>query len=495
MELGVIIPFALYFLIVVGIGIYATKFSSKGVNEYFLGGRQMSRFVVALSAVVSGRSAWLLLGFTGLAYMIGYAAVWTALGYIVVEYLLFIYYAPKIRAFTEKHDCITVPDFYAARLGDKDGILRIMLVVIFLIFMIAYVAAQFVAGGKAFFAHFEINQDYGLLITAAIVLVYTILGGFLAVSLTDVVQAIFMIIVLVALPVVGVLELGGWTDFTAQLQAMPQISKTGDILPDGMSNMLNPMALSLIGAVGALGIGLGSPGSPHIIVRYMSIKDQNQFRWTAYVGTFWNVFMAAGALFIGMVGRAYFHSLDMLPGADPENVYIHLANALLPQVLVGLLLASIFAAIMSTADSQLLVAASSVVRDIYEMIIKKGQKVSQKRLASMSRIVVLILVAIAVLMGLWVKGLVFWFVLFAWAGLGAAIGPTSILALFWKKTTREGVIAGLISGTVTVIVWNRLWHDVLYELIPGFIIAFIFTVVVSLMTQKRVNNNVNHVDA
>jgi SSS family solute:Na+ symporter len=485
MDLYVIIPFVAYFLIVIGIGIYSTKFSSKGVSEFFLGGREMNRFVVALSAVVSGRSAWLLLGFTGLAYMVGYSAIWTALGYIIVEYLLFIYYAPKIRDYSEKHDCITVPDFYASRFGDKNGMLRLLLVIIFLIFMVTYVAAQFVAGGKAFSGYFDMTLIEGLVLTAVIVLIYTVMGGFLAVSLTDVMQAIFMIIVLVLLPIIGIIEFGGWELIHEKLVDLPQINKSGEALPDAMGKMFDPFSLSLMGAVGALGIGLGSPGSPHIIVRYMSIKDPKQFKWTAYVGTFWNVFMAAGALFIGIVGRAYFNSVSELPLADVENVYIHLANQLLPGFLVGLLLASIFAAIMSTADSQLLVAASSVVRDVYQMIIKRDAALSQKKLANMSRWVVLILVVLAVILGIYVQGLVFWFVLFAWAGLGAAIGPTSILALFWKKTTRAGVIAGMIGGTLTVFFWKLYFSDVIYELIPGFVVALILTLVVSLFTQKQ----------
>jgi sodium/proline symporter len=486
MELQVIIPFVAYFLIVIGIGIYSTKFSSKGVSEFFLGGREMNRFVVALSAVVSGRSAWLLLGFTGLAYMVGYSAIWTALGYIIVEYLLFIYYAPKIRDYSEKHDCITVPDFYASRFGDNNGMLRLLLVIIFLIFMVTYVAAQFVAGGKAFSGYFDMTLIEGLVLTAVIVLIYTVMGGFLAVSLTDVMQAIFMIIVLVLLPIIGVIEFGGWDLIHEKLSVLPQINKGGEVLPETMGRMFDPFSLSLMGAIGALGIGLGSPGSPHIIVRYMSIKDPKQFKWTAYVGTFWNVFMAAGALFIGIVGRAYFNTVSELPLTDVENVYIHLANQLLPGFFVGLLLASIFAAIMSTADSQLLVAASSVVRDVYQMIIKKDVSLSQKRLANMSRWVVLILVVFAVILGIYVQGLVFWFVLFAWAGLGAAIGPTSILALFWSKTTRAGVIAGMIGGTLTVFIWKLYFSGWVYELIPGFVVALMLTVVVSLFTQKQI---------
>ncbi|MCK4854928.1 MAG: sodium/proline symporter, partial [Bacteroidales bacterium] len=431
----------------------------------------MGRFVVALSAVVSGRSAWLLLGFTGMVYSMGFSAVWAVVGYTLMEFLLFLYYAPRIRKFSGEHDCITLPDFYAARFNDRSGTLRILIIIIFLVFMVTYVSAQFVGGGKAFFTNFGLDQTWGLILTAAIVLVYTILGGFLAVSLTDVLQGFVMLLALIGLPVYAIIHMGGWGEISQQVLQTDQ-------------GFLNPVALSFGVFAGFLGIGLGSPGNPHILVRYMSIKDPSQFRWTAIVGTIWNILMAGGALFIGLIGRAYFPVADMLPNGDAENVYLSLASELLHPVLVGLLLASIFAAIMSTADSQLLVAASSLVRDLYERILHKDQPLPQKRLTMLSRLCVVFLVIVAIFLGIVIEDLVFWFVLFAWAGLGAAIGPTSILALFWKRTTREGVIAGLISGTVTVFIWKSVpaLSSLIYELIPAFFIALILTILVSLVT-------------
>ena len=328
MQVSIIIPFILYFLIVIGIGVYTTRFSSRGVSEFFLGGRQMGRFVVALSAVVSGRSAWLLLGFTGMAYSMGFSAVWAVVGYTLVEFFLFLYYAPLIRKFSGDHDCITLPDFYAARFNDKSGTLRILIIIIFLVFMVTYVSAQFVGGGKAFFTNFGLDQTWGIILTAAIVLVYTILGGFMAVSLTDVLQGFVMLAALIGLPLYAVIHMGGWNEISIQVLQFDQ-------------GFLNPVALSFGVFAGFLGIGLGSPGNPHILVRYMSIKDPSQFRWTAIVGTIWNILMAGGALFIGLIGRAYFPDADMLPDGDPENVYLSLAGELLHPVLVGLLLASI----------------------------------------------------------------------------------------------------------------------------------------------------------
>ncbi|TYP93504.1 solute:Na+ symporter, SSS family [Fodinibius salinus] len=465
-----------YLLLLVGIGIYSSRFSSEGISEFFIGGRKINRFVVALSAVVSGRSAWLLLGVTGMAYAQGASAVWAVAGYIIVELFLFLYYARRLRNFSEAYDCITVPDFFAKRFNDTDGRLRMVLVVVFLIFMISYVAAQFVAGGKAFASSFPIDQTTGIFISAAIILAYTVLGGFLAVSLTDMFQAIFMVFALVVLPFLAIWDAGGLPAVLSQLT-------------DFEAGFVDPFAITVGGFLGFVGIGLGSPGNPHILSRYMAIDDAKQLRWSAVVGTIWNVVMGWGAIFIGLAGRVYFPEVEMLPAADTENLYPILAQQHLSPVVFGIVVASIFAAIMSTADSQLLVAASAVVRDIYDRIIKKGQQLSQKKLVRYSRAVVVALVAVALFFSLVAQELVFWLVLFAWAGLGAAIGPTSILALYWKGTTRAGVFAGLLTGTLTTIVWYYvpILKNNLYELIPAFFLSLIATWGISYMTSTPDN--------
>lgn len=464
--------FLAYLGLMVAVGVWTTRFSSAGVAEFFLGGRRMHRFVVALSAVVSGRSAWLVIGVVGMAYQRGASAVWTVVGYIVVELFLFLYLARRLRRFSEAHDCITVPDFFAARFGDRSGTLRGTLVAILLVFIVGYVAGQFVAGGKAFATGFGLDPTAGILLTAAIVLAYTVLGGFLAVSLTDVIQAVFMILALVAVPVAAIASRGGLAALTAQL------ASTG---PD----LLDPGALGFGVLLGFLGIGLGSPGNPHILVRYMSIGDPAELRTAALVGTVWNVVMAWGALFAGLAGRLWVAEPSGLPGGDVESLYPYLAGQVLPGWLFGLVIAAIFAAIMSTTDSQLLVAASAVVRDLYEKVLRRHEALSQARLVLLSRCVVAVLVVLAVLMGFYAEQVVFWLVLFSWGGLGASLGPTTILALYWRGTTRSGVLAGMVAGAGTVIAWELVppLAEALYELIPGFAVGLVATVVVSKLTR------------
>ncbi len=470
-----LLSFTAYILLMLGIGIYSTKFSSKGLGEFFLGGRSMNKFVVALSAVASGRSSWLLIGFTGMAFVKGVSAIWAAIGYVTAEFLMFLFAAPKLRRQTELKDDITVSDYFESRFDDKSHILRLISALIIIVFMTAYISAQFVGGGKAFASSFGTSSETGIIITALIVLLYTMLGGFLAVSLTDVIQAFFMLFALFILPVISIIDFGGWNKV---VEAVYNVNPA----------LIDPFAISTGALIGFIGIGLGSPGNPHILVRYMSIKDPDELKFSAYVGTFWNAAMAIAAVIIGLIGRAYFPSVEYLPGNDAENLYPYLAQLHLHPVLFGVVIASILAAIMSTADSMLLVSASAVIRDIYQKIINPERNFTQKELVFYSRLVILLIVAVALIFGYFASDLVFWLVLFAWGGLGAAFGPTILLSLFWKKTTKEGVVAGFVIGVLTIIIWRQTpeLKAIVYELVPGFLLSLFFTVVVSNFTGKEI---------
>ncbi len=462
------VAFAAYLLVVIGLGIVSARSSSAGVTEYFLAGRRLSRLVVALSAVVSGRSAWLLLGFAGTAYQRGVSAVWATVGYIAVEAVLFLSFAVRLRRFSERYDVLTVPDFLSVRFGGSRALRGVTSLVI-LFFLVLYVGAQLLSGGKTLAPSFGIETTPAVLATAGIVLVYTVLGGFLAVSLTDLVQAFVMIAGLVVLPVVCVVQAGG---FGPLLDGLAAIDPT---LPD-------PTALAIGVAIGLVGIGLGSPGQPHIVARYMAIDDPRQLRFAALVGTTWNVVMAAGALLIGLAGRLRYPSADALPGGDPEVIYLVLAGDVLPPVLFGVVVASVFAAIMSTADSQVLVCASSVVRDVYCGLLGRGKGASAASLVRLSRLVVAAVVVAALGLGALAEKSIFWLVLLAWGGLGAALGPVTILALFWRRTTAAGAIAGVVTGTLATVAWDASGRS-FYELIPGFLAATAACVIVSLATR------------
>jgi sodium/proline symporter len=464
--------FAVYLLIVVGIAFHAARNWTGTIDQFYLGGRKMRDFVVALSAVTSGRSAWLVLGVTGMAFVMGPSAVWAVVGYIVMEVFLFLFAAPRLRRFTGRMRDITLPDYFTSRFAAGNG-LRALTVAVIVVFMIAYVSAQFAGGGKAFASTFGMEENAGIWLTALIVLLYTILGGYVAVTFNDVVQAFFMLFGLVVLPIVAIANVG-WEPMLGMLQALDP-------------ELVDPYALGLGGLIGFLGIGLGSPGNPHILVRYMSIDDARQLRVSALWGTVWNVLMAWGAVFIGLVGRALYETEEALPGADTEQLFPFLADEFLPAIVVGFLVAAVFAAIMSTAGSQLLVGASGIVRDIYDRMMRKGEALSERHLVRLSRMVVLVMVLVATGL-LYLPGaedLVFWLVLFAWAGLGASFGPALLLSLFWRRTTAAGVVAGIITGAVVTLVWYYTpgLTDLMYELVPAFIASALAVVVVSLLTR------------
>ncbi len=297
-----------------------------------------------------------------------------------------------------------------------------------------------------------------------------------------------MIFALLVLPLMAIIDFGGWDAVQKELNAFD-------------ASHLDVMAISTGGLIGFLGIGLGSTGNPHIISRYMSIDDPKKLKYSAYMGTLWNVLMAFGALMIGLVGRAYFPAEAMLPGNDPENVYPLLAQEQVPAIIFGLIVASIFAAIMSTCDSQLLVVSSAVVRDVYQKIFKKGEELPQKEMVLISRSVVVVLVVLSLFLGFLMENVIFTVVLFAWAGVGGAIGPVSVLALFWKRTTHAGVLAGMLTGMLVTLFWynlsaikeaigplpewlNSLLYAELYELIPAFGLSILVTVLVSLATER-----------
>jgi sodium/proline symporter len=455
----------------VAVGFVALR-RTRSQSDFFVGGRAMSRLVVALSAVSSGRSSWLVLGVSGMAWNLGAGAVWTVLGYTAVEFFQFIYVGRRLRTETQALGSITLLDYLESRFNDTRHTLRITGAVIIGIFITAYVSAQLFAGAKTLGSALEIPLSASLLISGVLILVYMVLGGYIAVAYNDVVRAVVMLIGLVVLPAVGLYHAGG---VAALKQILAQLDPA----------MIDPLSLGFGVIVGFLGIGLGSPGQPHILVRYMSIDDPGHLRSAAVIGTAWNVVLGLGAVTIGLLGRALVPESAGLPDQDPEMIYLVLSAQYFGPALYGLLVGGIFAAILSTADSQLLVVASTFVRDIYEKILSEHTAISEAKKLRLSRLVLILAGALSLVMAYAARDLVFWLVLFAWGGLGASLGPAVIFSLYWRRTTRAGVLAGMVTGTVVTIVW-KLWIKAptgIYELIPAFACSVMAIVVVSLLSR------------
>lgn len=462
---------------------FLTLKRTKNQSDFFVGGRAMDKFVVALSAVSSGRSGWLVLGVSGTAYLMGTSAVWAAVGYITVEMFQFIYIGRKLRTQTGAFNNITLLDYFESRFNDK-YLLRITGAVIIGIFITSYVAAQFNAGAKSLSTALNIPILTSLIISGLLILVYMVMGGYVAVAYNDVVRAIIMLVGLVVLPIVGMIKIGG---FNVLLETLSQLNPA----------LIDPFSLSMGAFFGFIGIGLGSPGQPHIVVRYMSIDNPDKLRYSTVIGTFWNVVMAWGAVFIGLLARILVPVAKNLPNADKEMVYLVLSSQYFGPVFYGLLVGGIFAAILSTADSQLLVVASTFVRDIYEKIIyeriskrKSRPPLTESRKLLLSRVVVFISGVLAIILAYVAKETIFWLVLFAWGGLGASFGTSLIFSLYWKRTSKYGVFVGMIVGTVVTIAWKLYLKEStgIYELIPAFFGSALAIIVVSLITNPVSGN-------
>ncbi len=465
----VIFILTLFLPILIG---FLTLRRTKNQSDFFIGGRMMDKFVVALSAVSSGRSSWLVLGVSGMAYTLGVGAVWAVVGYITVEMFQFIYIGRKLRQATESYQSLTLLDYFESRFNDKQQLIRLVGSIIITIFIVAYVAAQFNAGAKSLSTALDVPFLPALLISALLILVYMVMGGYIAVAYNDVVRAIILIIGLVIFPAYGLAKVGG---LSALLQTLAQLNPAS----------IDPLSLGWGAIIGFIGIGLGSPGQPHIVVRYMSIDDEDKLRLSAIIGTFWNVVLGWGAVFIGLLGRYFVPSPEKLPNHDPEMIYLVLSSEFFSPLLYGLIIGGIFAAILSTADSQLLVVASTFVRDLYEKTFKKSTVIDEKTKLKLSRWVVFFSGLLAVLLAWIAQDLVFWLVLFAWGGLGAAFGTALIFSLYWRKTTRAGILAGMITGTIVVIAWKLFLKKPtgLYELIPAFALACLAIWAVSLFSR------------
>jgi len=473
----------LYFVLMMGIGLYAYKKSTSDVSEYMLGGRQLHPAVGALSAGASDMSGWMLLGLPGAVYVSGLADAWIAVGLTIGAYCNYRFVAPRLRVYTElAADAITIPDFFEKRFEDNTHLLRTISSIVIVIFFTLYTSSGVVAGGKLFEASFGLDYRVGLFLTAGVVVAYTLFGGFLAVSLTDFVQGVIMFVALIMVPVVAAMELGG---FGAAVTDLNQIDPN---LTNWFARGESSTLLVTIGIISAMSWGLGYFGQPHIIVRFMAIRTLKDVATARAIGMSWMLVTVVGATTTGLFGLAYVKN-NALTLEDPETVFIVLSQVLFHPLIGGFLLAAILAAIMSTISSQLLVSSSSLTEDFYKTFVRRSA--SQSELVLVGRISVFAVSLVAILLAFDRSSSVLDLVSNAWAGFGAAFGPIILLSLYWKRFTRYGALAGMITGAAVTLFWiyapvldgGAALSSVFYELIPGFLAAVAASVVVSLVSR------------
>lgn len=472
MSIEIGISLSIYFIGMLAIGWYAFR-KTNDLNDYMLGGRGLGPYVTALSAGASDMSGWMLMGLPGAMYTTGLSSGWLAVGLISGAYLNYLFLAPRLRSYTEvADDAITIPDFFDKRFKDSSTLLKAVSAVIIMIFFTLYTSSGMVSGGRLFESAFGANYMFGLILTSSIVILYTLFGGFLAVSLTDFVQGAIMFLALVLVPIVAFTQLDGPI---ATYQDIQQIDpKLLDIF----------RGTSVIGIISFLAWGLGYFGQPHIIVRFMAITTVKDLKPARRIGMSWMIVSVIGSLSVGLVGVAYVHETSTTL-ADPETIFIVFSKVLFHPYITGFLLSAILAAIMSSISSQLLVTASAMTEDLYRTFFRR--KASDKELVMIGRMSVLVVAIIALCLSLNPSDTILDLVGYAWAGFGSSFGPVILLCLYWKRMNHHGALAGMVVGAVVVLTWISTGLNNttgLYEMVPGFILSGLTAIIVSLLTNK-----------
>ena len=469
---AIVTAFALYLVAMLAIGAWAWR-RTRDLADYLLGGRRLGRWVTALSAEASDMSGWLLLGLPGYAYAAGLEAGWIALGLLAGTWLNWRLLAARLREATAAHGALTLPEFLAARLGGGRA-LRVVAAAFILLFFTLYTASGLAAGGKLFESVFGLPYAQAVLAGCLVIIAYTLAGGFLAVSWTDVVQGLLMLAALIAAPLVAIAAQGGWEATLAAVAARDPA------LLDPLSRGGEP--LGAVALLSLLAWGLGYFGQPHILARFMAVRDAGELAPARRIAVGWVTLTLGGAVLVGLAGIGY---LDPpLAGADTEKVFLRLVQAVFHPFVAGVLLAAVLAAIMSTADSQLLVAASALTEDLYRGLMRP--RAGERELVWMGRATVAGVAGVATAFALDPDSRVLDMVAYAWAGFGATFGPVLLLAVWWPRLTRAGALAGMVAGGLTVIVWKHLaggWFD-LYELAPGFAAGLAAAVLASLAGRR-----------
>ena len=486
----IMLTIVVYLLLVLVVGFHFAK-KNESVSDFYLGGRKLGPLVTAMSAEASDMSSYLLMGLPGLAYLTGVADVgWTALGLAVGTYLNWLFTARRLRRYTHVTKSFTLPQFFSRRFHDDKNIICAIAAVIIIIFFIPYTASGFAACGKLFGSLFNADYMTAMIISAIVIVAYTAAGGFLAASTTDFIQSIIMTIALLFVLVFSTISAGGIGAVIENAKALPgYLSVTHTFVQD--TNSAQPY--SFLQIISTLAWGLGYFGMPHILLRFMAIEDEKKLKISRRVASVWVVIAMAVAVLIGVVGRGMTANgmIAQLSGSDSETIIVKVAHLLstygyFPSMMAGLILAGILASTMSTADSQLLAASSSVSQNIMQETLHMN--VSKKTSMLVARLTVIVIAVIAIFIARNPNSSVFEIVSFAWAGFGAAFGPVVICALFWKRTNWQGALAGMIAGGASVFVWKYLVAPLggvfaIYELLPAFLVGLFVIIVVSLATK------------
>lgn len=482
-QICILLTIVVYLVAMVLVGVYCSrKGGGDSSNEFYLGGRKLGPIVTAMSAEASDMSSYLLMGLPGLAYLSGVAEVgWTALGLAIGTYLNWLIVAKRLRRYTAKVGAITIPSFFSRRYQDQRNVLSCIAAVVILIFFIPYTASGFKAIGTLFNSLFGVDYHTTMIIGAAVVIGYTVLGGFLAVSTTDLIQSIIMTFALIFIVLFGIQQAGGWDLVASNASSLPGFLNMTQGYDAATGQASSYGGLSI---VSTLAWGLGYFGMPQVLLRFMAIRSEKELTTSRRIATVWVVISLVVAVFIGVVGRTLFPTA-LTTASEAENVFILLSTNLLPPLLAGLVMAGILAATISSSDSYLLIAASAFAKNIYQGLMHR--KANDRQVLTISRIALLAITAIAIVIALDENSVIFTIVSFAWAGFGATFGPLMLFSLFWKRTNRAGAIAGMIGGGSMVFIWNLfisklggIWD--IYELLPAFLFSCLCIVVVSLIT-------------
>ena len=471
-----IAAFCCYLIFMLCIGMYFVG-KNRTTNEYFLGGRQLGSWVTSMSAQASDMSGWLLMGLPGAAYLSGISAGWIAIGLAIGTYLNWLLVAKRLRQYTKTAgDAITLPQFFKNRFHDESGWISVIAAVFILVFFLFYTASGFVSCAKLFSSVFGIPYMVSLLVGAVVVISYTFAGGFFAVCWTDFFQGILMFFCVLAVPTIAIFSMGGPTEFFSQVEAFnPNFL---NMLVDGATGV----PYTAMGVISLLAWGLGYFGQPHILVRFMGISSPQAIKKSRRIATVWVLISLTAAIMIGVSGRMFLGNGLLLNDGNQETIYINMVAKIFPVFIAGIFLSAILAAIMSTADSQLLVTASAITEDFYHNKIRKNA--SEKELMWVSRGCVMAVAIIAVLIATNQNSTILGLVSYAWGGFGSAFGPLVLCSLFWRRTNKQGAYAGIIVGGVVDLVWAQLSGGIfdLYEIVPGFVFGLLAIVVVSLLT-------------